>query len=481
MSIKLDIFLLDNSNNIIEETSLKKPKTYQELVQSIKKQLKNLPNYFNIFYQSPNNNEIIIYNNEEYNLSIDVLFIREKEQNELKKSIYTNNYESLSESKQNLLDEYYNCYICSEIIKYENPYFCYSCQKIFHNKCLKNWDDKRRALNENLNCPNCRKELPLEQWKKKLNYEENRIKDIEILNKLNQYELNSENKEINKNEIIEEYTKYKEKTSNLFKSILTQMNEINLLIKQGNIYQKINTLIKEISIDSINLSINNISNIICDELEILKKYIFKNKDVNIYKTELYESGDKYIGEFTNGLKNGKGTYYWNDGDKYVGEYKNGKKDGKGIFYFKNGDRYEGEYKNDKRDGECIYYFIKGNKYIGGFKNGLFEGKGTMIYYDGDRYEGEYKNDKKNGKGIYYYNDGERYEGDFKNGKKEGKCIYYYKNGARYEGEFKDGKKEGKGIYYYKNGDREIGDYLNGKEVGKHVTLHANGEISSKIY
>ena len=477
----LDIIVLDNSNNIIEETSLKKPKTYQELVEIIKNKLKKLPNNFNIFYQSPNNKDIIIHSNKEYNLSVNILFVREIKENKLNQSI---NYDNLSDSKLDLLDERYSCLLCSELIKHENPLFCYSCQKIFHKKCLKNWDAKRNSINEILNCPNCRKELPLEQWEPKLDFEEKRIKDTEILDKLNHYEL----KDINENEIginkereiIKEYQNYKDKILKIFKDILIKFNEINSLIKQEKILTKINILIKGIlSGDSFNLSINDIYYTILDELEIIKNLI--NININIYKAEKYESGDQYSGEFINDLKDGKGTYYWNDGDKYEGEYKNGKKDGKGIYYYNDGDRYEGDYKNDKREGKGIYFFKKGNKYIGDFKNGLFEGKGIMIYKDGDRYEGDYKNDKKDGKGIYYYNDGDRYEGDFKNGKKEGKCVYYYKNGARYEGDFKDGKKEGKGIYYYKNGDREMGDFLNGKEVGKHVTLHANGEISSKIY
>ena len=38
----------------------------------------------------------------------------------------------LAESKQDILDEKYNCNICTIIIKKEKPYLCYKCQKIFH-------------------------------------------------------------------------------------------------------------------------------------------------------------------------------------------------------------------------------------------------------------------------------------------------------------------------------------------------------------
>ena len=148
--------------------------------------------------------------------------------------------------------------------------------------------------------------------------------------------------------------------------------------------------------------------------------------------------------------------------KYVGEYKNGKREGKGIFYYNNGNRYEGDFKNDKKEGKGKFYYNSGK-------------------WKGNRYEGDFKNDKKEGKGIFYYNNGNRYEGDFKNDKKEGKGIYYFNNSNRYEGDIKNGKSDGEGIYYYSNGDRKMGDYINGTKIGIHVTLHKNGDITSKYY
>ena len=61
-----------------------------------------------------------------------------------------------------------------------------------------------------------------------------------------------------------------------------------------------------------------------------------NKVINIYnkinnkqinnKTEIDEEGNKYIGEFKNGLRNGKGILYYNSNDyykrnRYEGEWK----------------------------------------------------------------------------------------------------------------------------------------------------------------
>lgn len=45
----------------------------------------------------------------------------------------------------------------------------------------------------------------------------------------------------------------------------------------------------------------------------------------------------------NGVRHGKGTYFYENGDKYEGEWKNNLKDGEGILYFKKGDLYKGSW------------------------------------------------------------------------------------------------------------------------------------------
>ena len=79
---------------------------------------------------------------DKYKMIKDIIFIKEINNDDLEKSIFSINYDKLSESKQDILDEKYNCNICSIIIKNEKPYFCDKCQKIFHEKCLKDWDNK---------------------------------------------------------------------------------------------------------------------------------------------------------------------------------------------------------------------------------------------------------------------------------------------------------------------------------------------------
>ena len=117
----LDVFLLDNSNNTKQEINIIKPKTYQELLRLIRLNFSNLSEFYEIFVLNENNNEIKINNDINYNKINDILFIREINNNNLGLSIFNLNYNRLSESNQEILDEKYNCILCS-IISFM-PYF----------------------------------------------------------------------------------------------------------------------------------------------------------------------------------------------------------------------------------------------------------------------------------------------------------------------------------------------------------------------
>ena len=60
---------------------------------------------------------------------------------------------------------------------------------------------------------------------------------------------------------------------------------------------------------------------------------------------------------------------------FIGEYKNGLRNGKGIQYYKNGNiLFEGDWIDDKRDGFGKYIWENWKYYIGQFKNSLRNGK-----------------------------------------------------------------------------------------------------------
>ena len=268
--MSINIFLLDKSKNTKKEQRIKKPKTYQELIEQLRSIFHNLPEYYELFILNKKNEEIIINNEEEYQIINGILFIREIGNNNLEQSLFEKNYNKLSESNQIILDEKYNCILCSTIIKKEKPYFCYKCQKIFHEKCLKDWDNKCKSQNKNLECPNCRNKLSIESWNKKLDFEENRKYDANLLN-----EINDLNEKIKKNDVIKKYAK---KTTKIFKNILNKINEIHFIIND----QYNNELNNIINMSPLNnghlyLYIDDISTFINEELDKLTDFIKINK------------------------------------------------------------------------------------------------------------------------------------------------------------------------------------------------------------
>ena len=224
----INLFLLDDSHNLIEEKNIPKPKTYNELKLIINNIFIRPLNNYQIFYYNIYNLQKIITNDEEYKQSKDILFINElKEKEKPKESMYESNYDKLSESKQDILDERYNCNICQEIFKEEEqPLLCYRCQKLFHKKCLEDWNNKCIEKNIEFSCPKCKYELPLKDWNKKLNYNDERLNEVNLMKEItNKNQLNTELKS--------EYSIFKLNTYDTFKNILDKVDKINSLFEKN--------------------------------------------------------------------------------------------------------------------------------------------------------------------------------------------------------------------------------------------------------
>ena len=108
-----------------------------------------------------------------------------------------------------------------------------------------------------------------------------------------------------------------------------------------------------------------------------------------------------------------GTVTFASGNKYVGEYRNGKRNGQGTFTFANGDKHVGEWRDDKRNGQGTYTDANGNKHVGEYRDDKRNGQGTFTFADGNKHVGEYRDDKRNGQGIFTFANGTVKEGIFK--------------------------------------------------------------------
>lgn len=140
----------------------------------------------------------------------------------------------------------------------------------------------------------------------------------------------------------------------------------------------------------------------------------------------WNSGSKYVGDWSNNLMNGKGVYYWPDGGSFIGEWQNNLRNGWGVLYTSDGDVYIGEWINDNMEGYGIYY-----------------------WEDGESYQGQWKNDQRNGLGSYVWGDGNSYIGQLRNGSLEGLGIFSWYDGETYLGQYQDGLRKGIGSYFWR--------------------------------
>ena len=178
--------------------------------------------------------------------------------------------------------------------------------------------------------------------------------------------------------------------------------------------------------------------------------IFEN---NIFKSGklIEEDGTYYEGNFNNNNKiEGKGKKITLNNSIYIGDFINGIKEGKGNEET-NEHKYEGDFKNNKKNGfGKLYYKEMNDYYEGEFNDNQITGTGKYKWSNGEIYEGTLLNGKMNGKGIYNWPDGGRYEGDYINNSKEGFGIFKWANGKIFEGPFNNGKPNGEGILISKN-------------------------------
>lgn len=84
-----------------------------------------------------------------------------------------------------------------------------------------------------------------------------------------------------------------------------------------------------------------------DNFKISYRGNFKDNQMNGFGEFYYNNGDVFEGNFTNGLKNGKGTYKWKNSCKWIGNFSQNEMDGDGLFYNEKGECFGLSYSNGK--------------------------------------------------------------------------------------------------------------------------------------
>jgi hypothetical protein len=111
-------------------------------------------------------------------------------------------------------------------------------------------------------------------------------------------------------------------------------------------------------------------------------------------------------------------------------------------------RYMGEWKNGLPNGKGIKHIYKDDSYIyGNFINGLAEGHCKQTF-------------EQTWESMEPY-----YEGEFKRNEYHGEGEYHYGNGDYYKGQWKDSKYHGHGVEYSKRKNKTwVGEYENDEKV-----------------
>lgn len=194
----------------------------------------------------------------------------------------------------------------------------------------------------------------------------------------------------------------------------------------------------------------------------------------VIRVVAFPNGDRYEGEFKDGLFHGWGIYTYRTGDRYEGEFAGDLKHGKGTLTYANGDKYMGEFARDMKAGRGTLLFGNGDKYVGAFADDGLTGQGTMIYANSNAYTGEFRNGLKHGAGEFKYAAGDIYTGDFVADQREGQGTYLFADGSRYTGQFKAGRRHGNGHYTYATADQYLGEFKDGRKHGNGTFIGRDG-------
>ncbi|KAJ3166385.1 hypothetical protein HDU88_003253 [Geranomyces variabilis] len=204
------------------------------------------------------------------------------------------------------------------------------------------------------------------------------------------------------------------------------------------------------------------------------------------------------------LRNGvRATVYMTNGDRYIGEWQAGMKDGNGTYHYAaTGAVYQGEWRQDMRSGYGTYSIpitpsprstttTDSDKSHGPLLPSLPALKkavGSITTTSPTKstpatsaikiraaqdaaplrkvYAGEWAGDVRHGRGTCFYDDGSMYDGMWEGDVREGwGRLHFAADKSVYEGEWHDGLRHGQGVLLLANGDRYEGTYLNDLKEG----------------
>ena len=176
------------------------------------------------------------------------------------------------------------------------------------------------------------------------------------------------------------------------------------------------------------------------------------------------------------------------------------------MYYKNSERYVGEWSENVRSGKGKLYKSNNTVVEGTWTNGTLttnaqnsqntEGSSSAqtgatqsSTNTGTKLQDCNKDYCRTGMGVFRYGDGSRWEGTFKDGTPEGQGTCFYVNGDKYVGGFERHAPHGEGTMFYKNGrtlaaiweyGRPVGEITSGSKVNE-ATVEVDRSPEVKIW
>jgi hypothetical protein len=189
------------------------------------------------------------------------------------------------------------------------------------------------------------------------------------------------------------------------------------------------------------------------------KFVFGTNDEIVWKNGFFFQ-NKFIIDKTGKFK---GTFTWADGGKYVGDWENGKRHGRGTYEDDKGNRYVGGWKNDQKDGDDAVETCAQARplYYQDVEDYIHCKDWTGMYF------GAFKNDQKEGQGTYTWTIHEtRYERNLVCGSTEelprDKYVVKKIGVDKYVGQWKNGKQDGQGTMTFADSEKKyVGEWKNG--------------------
>eukprot|EP00291_Cryptomonas_curvata_P014417 CAMPEP_0172152176 /NCGR_PEP_ID=MMETSP1050-20130122/681_1 /TAXON_ID=233186 /ORGANISM="Cryptomonas curvata, Strain CCAP979/52" /LENGTH=453 /DNA_ID=CAMNT_0012820447 /DNA_START=26 /DNA_END=1384 /DNA_ORIENTATION=- len=134
-------------------------------------------------------------------------------------------------------------------------------------------------------------------------------------------------------------------------------------------------------------------------------YTFSGK--NEADLQRHRGSGVYIGEWLKGMMHGLGLLNYEDGEYYIGTWKLDKKDGIGVYMWgassqvSAGDKYEGQFRNGLPHGSGRTLYADGGWHKGLYVAGKMHGLGMMQTAEGWEYIGSWQRDQLHGEAVCY--------------------------------------------------------------------------------